>query len=186
MKILVLSGDNLEVNLTTFIKEHSPSLIITLGNLNPEDITVLKTLRSIPKIGVYGNSCNGTYMNELGIWNMHLKLWDYLGFRFGGFEGAIGHRTDEERFRYSQHEAVLMLDGYPKVDIFISHYPPYGVNDLSEDVSKRGFMAMREYLDRVKPKVWIHDHMPIDQNNEVFKVGNTRIEHVSGHKLINI
>ena len=186
MKVLALSGGQPVTNLPALIKEHSPSLIITLGNLKPEDIMTLKDIRTIPKIGVYGDSCDGVYMEQMGIWNMHLKLWDYLGFRFAGFEGAVGHRTPDQHFLYTQHEAVLMLDGFPKSSIFLSHYPPYGINDDSDDVARRGFMALREYLDRVKPLVWLHDHTPIDQNTEKYKIGNTRIEHVSGYKVINI
>ncbi|MFZ3233654.1 MAG: hypothetical protein WA194_09330 [Patescibacteria group bacterium] len=36
----------------------------------------------IPKIGVYGNHCDGRYMDKLGIENLHMKLVTMKGISF--------------------------------------------------------------------------------------------------------
>lgn len=52
-------------------------LIITLGDLYFYDIQELANVIHIPKIGVYGNHCDGRYMDILGITNLHLKTFEH-------------------------------------------------------------------------------------------------------------
>lgn len=80
--------------------------------------------------------------------------------------------------RYSEHEPVqytefqmnwMMLKMAPRLywnklrhgrflDVLVTHAPPRDVNDR-EDVTHRGFKAMRRFLNRFKPTYQLHGHI---------------------------
>ena len=184
MKTLVIADKNPHLDVPTLVKEQGVELIITLGDLTREDLLSLAQVQNIPKIGVYGNHDSGTYMPELGIWDLHLKLWDFMGLKFGGFEGCVRYKDNPQAIMYTQDEAKQMLNGYPKVDIFLSHCPPFGINDEPDEIAHQGFHALRDYLDVQQPKVWLHGHTYPTEATIVKQHGPTRIEYTSGHRLI--
>lgn len=138
-------------------------MIITLGDLTREDILQLEQVNTIPKIGVYGNHDSGMYMPELGIWDMHLKVWDFQGLRFGGFQGCVRYKENPDAIMCTQQEATTQLMvNFPKVDVFLCHCPPRGIND-EEEIAHQGFDALRDYIEREQPKVLLHGHTYILQ-----------------------
>jgi Icc-related predicted phosphoesterase len=134
---------------------------------------------------VYGNHDSGSYMPELGIWDMHLKTWDYNGLKFGGFQGCVRYKENPDAIMYTQDQAEQMMAGFPPVDIFISHCPPRGIND-EEEVAHQGFRALRLYIDGTPPKIWLHGHTyPTDQSI-IIQHGDTQIEYIFGYKVIDL
>ena len=155
MNVLAIADRNPKINILEVINRNHIELVITLGDLTREDILPLEQVTNIPKMGIYGNHDSGTYMPELGIWDMHLKTWDYQGLKFGGFQGCVRYKDNPEAIMYTQEQANQMMAGFPRVDVFISHCPPRGIND-EQEVAHQGFDALRTYLDNQKPKVWLH------------------------------
>lgn len=157
MNVLAIADRRPKINILEVVRDNNVDLIVTLGDLTKDDIRLLEQITNIPKIGVYGNHDSGTYMPELGIWDMHLKVWDYMGLSFGGFRGCVRYKENPEAIMYTQEEALRLMDTFPKVDIFICHCPPRGIND-EEEVAHQGFQALRDYIDREQPKVLLHGH----------------------------
>ena len=185
MNVLAIADRSPKINILDELSKNHIELVITLGDLTREDILLLEQVTNIPKIGIYGNHDSGTYMTELGIWDMHLKTWDYQGLKFGGFQGCVRYKDNPEAIMYTQEQANRMMIGFPKVDVFISHCPPRGINDEVE-VSHQGFDAFRTYLDNQQPKVWLHGHTYPTEENITKQHDSTRIEYVFGYKVIDL
>jgi Icc-related predicted phosphoesterase len=186
MKVLAISDKNPLIDIKSVVNQEGIELIITLGDLIREDLLPLASIKDIPKIGVYGNHDSGTYMPELGIWDMHRKIWEYKGLRFGGFQGCVRYKENPDAIMYTQEEAEKLMTGFPPVDIFLSHCPPYGINDEPEEVAHQGFRALRSYLDNYHPKVWFHGHTYPSEQDIVRQYQSTRIEYVFRYRVIEI
>lgn len=185
MNVLAIADRRPKINILDTVRDNNTELIITLGDLTREDILQLEQVTTIPKIGVYGNHDSGTYMPELGIWDMHLKVWDYNGLRFGGFQGCIRYKENPEAIMYTQEEASQMMTNFPKVDVFLCHCPPRGIND-EEELAHQGFNALRDYIEREQPKVLLHGHTYPTDETVIKQHGPTRIEYVYEQKVLTI
>lgn len=181
MKILAIS-DRAPDNLRETLANDYFDLIITLGDLSYFDIKELE-FTNIPKIGVYGNHCTRGYMELLGIKNMHLTTFEFGGMTFGGFEWCVRYKPGNH-VMYTQYEATEMLKNFPKVDVFLSHCPPRGIND-NDDEPHHGFDAIRSYLDVHSPKILMHGHT-YDYWNFVSKYKNTQIFYIEKERIIEI
>ena len=185
MKVLVIADRRPKIDIIEFVRSNGVELIITLGDLTREDILQLESITNIPKIGVYGNHDSGMYMQDLGIWDMHLRVWDYNGLKFGGFQGCVRYKENPDAIMYTQNEASQMMKNFPKVDVFISHCPPRGVND-EDEIAHQGFDGLREYLDAQQPSVWLHGHTYPTEEILLKQIGPTRIEYVYEYKLVEL
>ena len=86
----------------------------------------------------------------------------------------------------TQDEADTKMIGFPAVDVFLSHAPPYGINDEPGDPTHEGFRALREYLEVNKPKVWLHGHTYPSEENIVRQYGDTRIEYIYRQAIVSL
>ena len=86
---------------------------------------------------------------------------------------------------FTQDEANALMRGFPKVDVFISHCPPRGIND-EEEIAHQGFDSLRQYIDEQQPKVWLHGHTYPTDETVIKQHGNTRIEYVFKHKILEL
>jgi Icc-related predicted phosphoesterase len=184
MKALVIADRTPTINIDE-IRSRGVEIIITLGDLDYFDLLPLQQISNIPKIGVYGNHCSGTYLEKLGILNMHLKTTSFKGLTIGGFEGSVRYKPGNQPM-YTQEENISLMQNFPYVDVFISHAPPYGINDEPGDPTHEGFRGFRRYLEEKHPKVWLHGHTYPTEENIVKKFESTRIEYVFRQKYIDI
>lgn len=185
MKVLVIADRRPEIDIASVVASENIELVITLGDLTREDILGLAEVKHIPKIGVYGNHDSGMYMPEFGIWDMHLKIWDFQGLRFGGFQGCVRYKENPDAIMCTQEEANSLMQNFPKTDVFISHCPPRGIND-EEEIAHQGFDALRKYIDEQQPKVWLHGHTYPTDETVVRQHGNTRVEYVFKYKIVEL
>lgn len=183
MKALVIADRRPDIDIVATVANEHIDLIITLGDLTREDILSLASITHIPKIGVYGNHDSGTYMPELGIWNMHLMTWQFGGLIFGGFQGCVRYKENPDAIMCTQEEASALMQPFPAVDVFISHCPPRGINDEEEN-AHQGFDALRTYLDEKRPKLWLHGHIYPSDETVVKQHGDTRVEYVYKQRII--
>lgn len=185
MKTLVIADRDPGIDIANTVEQHNIQLVITLGDLTREDLLGLVSVTHIPKIGVYGNHDSGNYMPELGIWDLHLKIWQYSGLTFGGFQGCVRYKENPDAIMCTQDEATELLRGFPKVDVFISHCPPRGIND-EEEIAHQGFNALRDYIENAKPQILLHGHTYPTEETLVRQHGATRIEYVYKYKVVDI
>jgi Icc-related predicted phosphoesterase len=125
-------------------------------------------------------------MEQLGIRNMHLAIWEYKGLTFGGFEGSVRYKPSPYAKMYTQEEAKVMLKDFARVDVMVTHCPPFGVNDDPDDIAHTGFHAMRDYLEQKKPRYWFHGHTDPSSSKAESVVGETKVIYTYGHQLIDI
>lgn len=185
MNILAIADRRPKIDIQDVVRQNNVELIVTLGDLTREDLLQLEQITVIPKIGVYGNHDSGTYMPDLGIWDMHLKVWDYNGLRFGGFQGCVRYKENPDAIMCTQEEATRLMANFPKVDVFLCHCPPRGIND-EEEVAHQGFDVLRDYIEREQPKVLLHGHTYPTEENVVKQHGPTRIEYVFEYKIVTL
>jgi Icc-related predicted phosphoesterase len=86
----------------------------------------------------------------------------------------------------TQEEASALLATLPHVDVMLAHCPPFGVNDDPSDNSHTGFIGLREYVEREKPRYLLHGHTYPNPGSEVTHLNETKIVYVFGEKIIEI
>ncbi len=165
------------------IEEFQPELIITLGDLDGFALAPFKNFPNIPKIGIYGNHCSGNYFPELGVGNMHLATWEYHGLKFGGFQGSLRYKSGDHPM-FTQEEASALMEGFPYVDVFLAHSPPFGINDEPGDRAHEGFHALHKYIEEIKPKYFFHGHTYPEE--PVKKFMDTTIVYITGIQQVDI
>jgi hypothetical protein len=186
MKILALADRGPQIDLVRTVQEEGIELICTLGDLDYGAISQLAAITHIPKIGVYGNHCSGTYMEPLGIINLHRKTYEHGGLSFGGFEGSLRYKPSAHAKMYTQDEAERLMAGYPPVDVFLSHAPPAGINDEPGDPVHAGFTALREYMDTQQPRFWLHGHTYPSEEELVTRSGATAVFYVYRSRILDL
>lgn len=167
------------------ILDNNPDIeiIITLWDLEQFDIMYLMEVNNIPKIWVYWNHCDWMYMDFLWIKNMHLKTFDFKWIKFWWFEWSIKYKESSYAKMYNQEDATELLKNFEKVDVLITHNPPFWIHDDS-DSSHIGFHALVDYIENNSPKYLLHWHTY--PNVEVTDIWNTRVIYTSWYKILDL
>jgi Icc-related predicted phosphoesterase len=186
MNILAIADRPPRRSITKTLSENRIDLIVTLGDLEYSEIRELDIVKTIPKLGVYGNHCSGMYFDELGIKNMHLQTFEFGGLTFGGFEGCVRYKESKYAKMYTQEEASALLANFPHVDVMLVHCPPYGINDDLTEIAHTGYKGLLDYVEREEPQYLFHGHTYPNANTLVKKYKNTNIEYVYEDKIIQI
>ncbi len=186
MKILAISDCPPKNSIKKILDYADIDMICTLGDLDLFGLAELEFINHVPKIGVYGDHCSGTYFEKLGIKNIHLKTFKYKGLTFGGFEGSLKYDDSSYAKFYTQEESRRFLEKFPRVDVMISHSPPYGVNDNTMDPAYTGFEGLCNYLDDKSPRYLIHGHTRPPEEILVKKWKETEIIYIHGDRSIVI
>lgn len=173
------------IDLAATVVAEGIELIVTLGDLERQELLGLTQITQIPKIGVYGNHCSGNYMTELGIMNLHMATWEWSGMKFGGFQGCVRYKPNPDAIMYTQEEASALFARFPAVDVFVGHCPPRGINDEDEP-AHQGFDGLRAYIERTPPRVLLHGHTYPTEADIVRQHGRTRIEYVHSYKIVEL
>lgn len=186
MKILAIADRPPREKIKAILDRNPVDLICTLGDLDQFALQELRDITKIPKLGVYGNHDSGLYFEPLGITNMHLKIFEFGGLVFCGFEGCVRYKSDPYAKMYTQEQASEMLKDFPRVDVMLVHCPPFGINDEPDEIAHQGYKALREYVERGKPKYLLHGHTYPTAQNMVTKFADTQIIYVYEDKLIDL
>lgn len=184
MRILAISDRPPKRKIKEIISEQTIDLIVTLGDLDQSQIRELEDITHIPKIGVYGNHDSGMYFEPLGIQNMHLATYEQGGIVFGGFQGCVRYKENPDAIMCTQEEATELLKDFPRVDVFLAHCPPYGINDEPEEVTHQGFKAFRDYIERHQPAYLFHGHTYPTEESMITEYAGTKIEYIYSDRIL--
>ncbi len=113
--------------------------------------------------------------------DLHRRTAEKGGLRFGGLNGCVQYKP-RGAFLYYQEEVDAFLEGFPPVDIFVSHNSPLGVHDRDDEIHT-GFSALNAYIDRVSPRLLLHGHQHEERET---RMGETRVIGVYGWKVIEL
>ena len=185
MRILAIADRPPTRPIRQILTDAPVDLIVTLGDLELSQIRDLELITDIPKLGVYGNHCSGSYMPDLGIVNMHLNIVTINGVTFGGFQGCVRYKEGSSPM-FTQEEASALLENFPRLDVMLVHCPPFGINDDQTEISHTGFIALRDYLDLEHPKALLHGHTYPTESTMVRQYGDTKIIYVTADQIVDI
>lgn len=137
----------------------------------------------LPKLGVHGNH-DGDCFSDLGIVDLHCRVIEIGGLRFGGFEGSP--RYKDGPYQYTQQECLSLIESLPAVDVLVCHAPPAGVNDHPGSPTHEGFEGLALYAMRHRPKMLIHGHTYPDSTDVVSRVGQMEVVYVYGWAMVEL
>jgi len=152
-------------------------LILGCGDLPNYYLDYAASVLNTPLYYVNGNhdlptGTNGTKHNpeSLGGVNIHRKVIYDQGVLLGGVEGCICY--NDGPYQYTQAEMwghifslmpILLLNRLVfgrYLDVFISHAPPWGINDRP-DFPHQGIKAFRWFIKVFKPAYHFHGHIHV-------------------------
>ncbi|MBD3250233.1 MAG: hypothetical protein GF381_01515 [Candidatus Pacebacteria bacterium] len=149
MKVLHYS-DRAEPNLRSLFEQ--AELLITTGDLTIFDFASIRSsLDQKPAFGVYGNHDTPGYLEKLGIINLHLKVYEWAGYTFGGYQGSVRYKRGGGP-QFTEEQAYQELKNYSAVDVLLLHAAPKDMLDTPDDDVHQGSQAVREYVLRTNPK----------------------------------
>lgn len=179
MKILHYS-DQTSSNFLQLYKQCD--VLVSTGDLSLFDFAGLEDIpNKKPAFGVYGNHDSGNYMESLGIINLHYKLIDYAGLKWGGFQGCIKYK--ESPLMFTEEEAKIWADTFPYVDILLLHAGPKNMMDDPSDSVHTGSENIRRYVLEKKPKIVFVGHQYSDG---FLQTTETKIYRTYGARIIEI
>ena len=167
--------------------------IVGAGDLEPDYLGFLADAFAVPLLYVRGNHDHG------GRWGESVALNSPHALRSGGVHTIDGvpvmalewpglrHGDRRRHDDSARTDIVRIAAGEPWRRLFggratvavVSHAPPRGVGDRAADPYHVGFGAYRWLLDRVRPPLWLHGHVP------PASVEGWRIEH-DGSTVVNV
>jgi Icc-related predicted phosphoesterase len=157
--------------------------VIGLGDLQPAWLDGLAEA-DVPKLGVYGNHDDEPYMETIGMRDLHGSTAELGGLRFAGFGGCVRYRPGPHQL--TQAEAGAVAAFLPAAEVLVCHCPPAGVNDDPGDRAHVGFTALREWVDRVRPRWILHGHTHPEPGRVLKRLGDTRVVHVAGARVVEL
>jgi Icc-related predicted phosphoesterase len=172
----------LGMSIADYVAAHDIDAVVTAGDLTRFDLAGGEDL-TVPVLGVYGNHCDGKYLKDLGIKNLHLKKAALSGVSFTGLQGCVRYKPGTTDVLYTQWQYSWLVKRLRPADVLVTHCPPRGIND-HEDAAHIGIDALRKWVERVQPRVLIHGHTYPKQ--PVTSHGSTRIEYVRGARVVEV
>jgi len=196
VKILTVSDEECPALWDCYVpgrlKEYD--LIISCGDLKADYLSFLVTMAKCPVLYVHGNHDTSYDRNPPeGCDCIDDKLVVYNGIRILGLGGCRRyhpgkHQYTEEEMRKRINKLRFHLWRAGGVDIVVTHAPAQGIGD-SEDAAHRGFDALRELLDKYKPRYMLHGHVHLrygqDQTRER-SFGGTTVINTSERYVLEI
>jgi uncharacterized protein len=183
VRVIAFADEAPPVDAAEVVASNQPSAVITLGDLEPQWIASLETV-DLPRLGVHGNHDPEQELTPLGIRDLHLSRAEVGGWSFAGFEGCV--RYEPGPHQYTQEEAFELVDRLPAADVLLCHSPPSGLNDEPDDPVHVGFLALREWVERNRPRYVLHGHTTPDPRTRTHRLGPTEVVWVRGVLLLDL
>jgi Icc-related predicted phosphoesterase len=137
------------------LEDPSLELIISCGDVYSHTYREIRNRSALPILAVHGNHDEREWP-EVGVVDLHGRAYTHGGTLFGGFQGAWRYKP-RGHFLYEEEEVAAALRDFPPVDVFVAHNPAAGVHDIADGIHN-GFAAFRKYIERCKPRFFLHGH----------------------------
>ncbi|MDF0601053.1 metallophosphoesterase family protein [Psychromarinibacter sp. C21-152] len=143
----------------------------------PEAMNLLTGIVA-PMVAVPGNAESADELREAahaGTQVLHGEGCDIAGLRIFG----LGYGVPVTPFGawscdLPEEEAAAMLAGCAGADILVTHSPPKGVADVTSGGQSVGSVAIREAVERIRPKLALCGHIH-DSWGQEGTIGTTRV-----------
>jgi uncharacterized protein len=183
MRVLAIADQEPPLGAQELVERNRPDVVVTLGDLSPGWLAELGGVE-VPKLGVHGNHDAPGELARAGIDDLHLTRAELGGWSFSGFEGCVRYR--EGPHQYSQEEGAALVKRLPAADLLLCHCPPAGVNDEPDDPAHAGFVGLREWVERHRPRYLLHGHTTPDPRTRTNRFGTTQVGWVRGATVVEL
>lgn len=178
MRLLIISDDD---GLFHHPPQGQADVLVSCGDLL--NVTIQRLAQSSgcrAAFAVRGNHDRAEAFPE-GIANLHLRVEEFEGVRFGGFHGGWRYKSAGYHL-WDQHEVIELMSRMPTVDVFVAHNSPRGVHERDPDVHQ-GFDGFAGYIARARPRYFVHGHQ---HANRVTQVHDTVVIGVHGARWLEL
>ena len=173
MKILAVSDEESKYLWDYFQKEkvEGIELILSSGDLDPDYLSFLATVCSVPVLYVRGNHDDKyAYKAPEGCICIENKVYVYKGIRILGLGGSMRYskgvnQYTEKEMQQRVKKVKWKIKKNKGIDILLTHSPAYGIND-GKDLPHRGFEAFYDILNQYEPHFFVHGHMHMNYGRE--------------------
>ncbi len=173
MKILAIADEESKALWDYFDRKKFKGidLIISCGDLDPDYLSFLTTLTSIPVLYVHGNH-DAKYDNRPpeGCICIDDRIYVHNGIRILGLGGSMEYYGD--KYQYTEPQMRLragrlwfQIRKYGGFDILVTHAPAYQLND-GTDLPHRGFQTFLTLMERYRPKYFLHGHVHMNYSRK--------------------
>lgn len=187
MKILAISDQESQSLWDYFdrSKFEGIDLIISCGDLDPNYLSFLTTLTSIPVLYVHGNH-DEKYdkIPPEGCICIDDRIYVHKGVRIMGLGGSMDYcggqyQYTEGQMRLRAGRMWVQLLRHRGFDILVTHAPAYGIND-GKDLPHQGFQTFRKLIEKYRPRFFLHGHVHMSYGRKY-----KRFDEYCGTKIIN-
>lgn len=178
IRAIVIADDDDRVGQ---LADTTADLLLSLGDIS--DITIEKAFAQYhcsKSFGIKGNHDADRPFPSF-VTPLHYSVETYGGISFGGFNGCWKYKP-RGAYLFEQEEVSRLLRVFPKVDVFVAHNSPSGIHERDSDVHQ-GFRGFKEYIDRTRPKYFIHGHQHL---NQLTSIGETQVIGVFGETVLEV
>lgn len=178
MNLLILADDDA---CERKIGDERADVLVSCGDIADGVIArIAAKVEAAQVLAVKGNhDSSGTFPGP--IVDLHLREYTLDGIRFGGFAGSWRYKP-RGNYLFDQEEVERLMATFPAVDVFVAHNSPRRIHDRDDNVHF-GFDAFVSYIERAKPKFFIHGHQHVNRETQV---GDTAIIGVYGFRHLAV
>ncbi len=160
-------------------------LIISCGDLDPQYLSFLVTLTTIPVLYVHGN--HDRRYDETppeGCICIEDQIYVYKGVRILGLGGSMRYNSGTHQYTERQMRRRVAKLRFPLLfkrgfDILVTHAPAYQLND-GRDLPHQGFQVFRWLIDKYQPRFFLHGHVHMSYGRQ-----HKRHDHYGKTHIIN-
>ncbi|HEX3812314.1 MAG TPA: metallophosphoesterase [Mycobacteriales bacterium] len=214
-RVLAVADEVVESLWSQQVRRHAPDLLVACGDLPFDYLEYLVSTLDVPAVFVPGNhdpdvggvrqsraglpvrdGLPAVPVGPAGLVNADRRIVDAAGLRLAGLGGCLRYRPGPNQYSQRQFAgrarslrrraaARKWRDGQA-VDILLTHAPPAGLGD-EEDLPHRGFTALHDLVERLRPALLLHGHIhPHGIPRPDRMMGATRVCNVVGYRLIDL
>jgi Icc-related predicted phosphoesterase len=183
MRVLALADRRAPFDPASMARQARVDAIFCLGDLDRAWIQSVTEV-DVPRLGVHGNHDPRNLLRELDIEDVHLRRTSVAGLTVTGFEGCV--RYSPGQHQYTQREAARLVRRLPAADVLLCHCPPLGINDDPSDRAHIGWEALRDWVDRHRPRHVFHGHTHPSPGRIVTRHGDTQVHFVAGARIVTL
>ena len=126
MRLLVIADTTptLGMSIADYVTAEDIDAVITAGDLTRFDLVGIDSLH-VPTLGVYGNHCDGRYLKDLRIKDLHLKRAVVGGVSFTGLQGCVRYQLGTDDVLYTQWQYRYLVTRLRKAEVLVTHCHTY-------------------------------------------------------------
>lgn len=169
-------------------------LLLSCGDLPPEYLTALRARYDAPLLYVLGNhDLRYQTAPPVGCTSVDRRLIILGGKKVVGFSGSRWYNGNINQYTEEQMGGFIRklrftLWRNKGIDVVLTHAPPRHIHD-AEDLCHRGFRSFRGFIDKYRPRHFLHGHIHALFDSEEERrtsLDSTQVINCYGYHLLEI